>query len=628
MTDQRPLSDVKLLSPKGLGAALALTTSIGLVWGAVEAVVGAVHAAPDPLTIAAFHPLAVLGAAVPLLLAWARVPARVALPRLGLVLVWVATAVPLAIGINVSFLTGVPMVSATNAGVVVGAGLAALVPTLLVRPLVRRAAAGLHASAGAAVGLATLIVVGLCVLRLVGVFAPTNPGPWPDNRGQLGHRPNVVLILLDTLRADHLSSYGHEHETTPVLDALKAARFRRTYAPAHWTAPSTASLLTGLHPVSHRTTGLGSVLSEDAVTLAELLADEGYVTGHITGNFVASEAFGFTQGADWAISEATLPQARLMPCSLGRVLARKLAPLTRAVHLNDWADRFFDSVDDRRFFLYLHYKDPHQPYVPPPPYDTLFDEKFGGRVIVDPAIRRHWPITERERENMVARYDGAIRYLDDALGRVFARLDAMGVRDETLIVITSDHGEEFQDHDGWLHGRTLYEETTRVPLLVSYPPLVADTVDVPETVSLLDVLPTILDVTGTDHPPGLQGRSLLPLLGGASDGDGSGGGISGAPRGFLLDGTKTERMAYVEGDWKLARRVMPDGEVRLALYDLKNDPAERINLAGKRKDVADRLLAALQAAIERYRAVELTSEQKQLDPAEAERLRALGYLGH
>lgn len=429
----------------------------------------------------------------------------------------------------------------------------------------------------------------------------------------------MVLILLDTLRADHLSSYGHEHDTTPALDALTAARFLRAYAPAHWTAPSTASLLTGLHPVSHRTTGLGSVLSDEALTLAEILREEGWVTGHVTGNFVASEAFGFTQGADWSISEANLPQARLMPSSLGRVAARKLAPLTRALHLNDWADRFLDSVDDRRFFLYLHYKDPHQPYVPPAPYDELFDGDFDGRRIVDPAIRRHWPISERERENMMARYDGAIRYLDDALARLFARLDAMGVRDETLVVITSDHGEEFQDHGGWLHGRTLYEETTRVPLLVSFPPLVPATVEVDALVSLMDVLPTILDVVDLPHPDGLQGRSLLPLLGGADEAD--------APRGLLLDGTKSERMAYVEGTWKLARRVMPDGEVRLALYDLAADPGESVNLAGRRKDVADRLLAEMEAAIERYRAVELTSESTRLDGAVAERLRELGYLG-
>ncbi len=611
--------------------------SIGAVWGLAEAAVAGAKHATDPLTILAFYPLVLLP--VWLVLSLVNGLGRDALrgtARIAAGLAWVAFTVPLAVSANLAFVRNVPFLSGTNAALVGGAAVAALAPAwvafriaLWLAPPAARATTG-GRTAQWALPLALAVI---CALRCTQTFFPGAPGPWPDNRGKLEGRPNVVLITLDTLRSDHVSALGYERATTPNLEALPAVRFDNAYSTGHWTAPSTASLLTGLQPATHQTNWVGSVLPTQAATLTELLSAAGYVTGYFTGNFVVSPVFGFARGADYVVSEERLPQHRLVPSSLGHVIARKIGNVTRAEHLNRWALPFLESVARRPFFLYLHYKDPHQPYVPPAPHDDLFDPGFTGRRIVDPSVSRYWPISDRERHNMVARYDGEIRYLDEQLGVLFDALEQHGLADDTLVIVTSDHGEEFAEHERWLHGKTLYDEVTRVPLLVAPPrrsatprgpsppadltgvdALRGTTLDTP--VSLVDVAPTVLDLVGLPIPESMQGQSLVPLLRGEPNPE---------PRPILLDGSKTQRVAIVDGRYKLIRRDNPDG-VAWILFDLQSDPGETLNLAGRQRDVFRRMRDQLESRLEQLRQVSLPAEQKVLDAVEEERLRQMGYL--
>ncbi len=604
--------------PRSTGTALVVIAGLGACWGLAEAVVSRAHGGADPLSVACFYPLVLLALGLPTwallsALPWTR-PSSRRIPWLAALLTAGAVALPLAIWASQRFVHGVPLVSPTNAGIGLLAFALGLLPGWVVARLARRLPA-----LGVPGACAALVLWSLCALRCADTLFPGAPGPWPDNRARVGPRPNVVLIVLDTLRADHLSSYGYARTTSPRLDALDAVRFQHTYAPAHWTPPSTATLLSGLHPIAHQTNAIAAVLPDEVETLAQMLGGAGYVSGYFTGNFAVSGAFGFTRGADWVVSERSLPPYRLHPSSLGRLLVAKVSDLTRADELNDWVIPFLDSVRERSFFLYLHYKDPHQPYDPPAPHDEAFDPGFAGRRITDPAIRDQWPISEAERHNMIARYDGEIRFLDAQVGAVLDELRARELLDNSIVIVTSDHGEEFHEHGGWLHGQTVYEELVRVPLFIAYPPLTPEARDVQATARLEDVVPTLLDLLRLPPRPMVHGRSLVPFLQGlAGDEDGA------APD-VLIEGTISGHTAYRRGRYKLIRLRSPE-RVALQLFDLQADPGEREDLAAARPEMVQELLELMTAAERRHRASGIAPRSKTLDPAEEEAMRQLGYI--
>lgn len=312
-------------------------------------------------------------------------------------------------------------------------------------------------------------VFGVVVWRLFG--ARTSP-------------PNLMLIVLDTTRADHLGAYGYERQTSPVLDSLAKEHwlFRYAVSAAPWTPPSVATLFTGLYPVAHGVMPPNSRelareashrLHEQHLTIAELLQQHGYQTSGITPNPWTKEEFGYHQGFE--------RYQFLNREVAGRISKEGVAEIDRMAKVN------------RPFFLYLHYLDPHDPYTPPEKYD-----RFSGPV----SYREHDPRTLK----FVNAYDGEILYMDAAIGSLLEHLKKRGLYDNTHIVIVGDHGEQFKERGHLGHGFQLHNEEIHVPLIVKAPGG-GRTIDY--TVSTVDVFPTLVELAGVPMPAFVQGGSLL-----------------------------------------------------------------------------------------------------------------------
>jgi arylsulfatase A-like enzyme len=349
----------------------------------------------------------------------------------------------------------------------------------------------------------------------------------------------VVMVFIDTLRPDHLSLYGYERDTSVAIDHLKdeAAVFTQARSVAPWTLPSARTIVTGRHPEYY----------DASPTLQRILGDRGWATGFIAGNVYLSVNFEMTR--DWDFHRVGL------------------WPL--AEEATDDALRWLEEHDGRDALLQVHYMGTHLPYVEPPSYrDRYAGAPAGG-------LREEFHLSDVRRANVDRdpagqqyvkdRYDNNVRYVTDQVRRILDTLD-----DNDVLLVYSDHGEEFWDHQGFEHGHTLYEELLHIPLIVDAPGVGGQTVDAP--VSLLDLTPTVLDLVGVEPPGPLDGRSLVPLLRGEPGADepfrerdlAFGRPLYGAERWGLLRGT--EKWTTTEG-----------GE---AIFDLSADPGEQTNLLG------------------------------------------------
>ncbi|MFO0982386.1 MAG: sulfatase-like hydrolase/transferase [Planctomycetota bacterium] len=236
---------------------------------------------------------------------------------------------------------------------------------------------------------------------------------------------------------------------------------------SNWTRPAVTTMLSGLPPLTHGVLNVTSALPDGMATLPEIFAGAGFATAFLTANPNTGAVFGFDRGCDVFFDAAAHPLSRLLPTTLGQVAARLLLRFDRASSLGGEVMRFLDAVGSRRFFLVVHYNDPHTPYAPPDPFDRLFVQSRPGRASRDPVHIR--PQNEPERQAAIALYDGEIASLDHALAAVIDQLRTRGLLDRTAMVFAADHGEEFDEHGGYGHGRTLFEEILRVPLLVRPP---------------------------------------------------------------------------------------------------------------------------------------------------------------
>jgi arylsulfatase A-like enzyme len=403
--------------------------------------------------------------------------------------------------------------------------------------------------------------------------------------------PNIVMIVIDTLRPDHLPFYGYAKDTAPFLSRLasQGVVFEQTRSTSSWTAPGTASIVTSLYPVQHGVhKGLMALkmlqrvdphvtvnrIPDAAATAAEVLKEAGYSTWGLSDNVNVGFEEGFNQGFDEFRTSNDLGAA------------------TVNNRLRQWAEEMQAA---RPYFLYLHYMDPHRPYLKHAPW-------------YEPA--------EGELLDSISAYDSEINYVDAKVEEVF---ELLGLDQGTLVIVTSDHGEEFQEHGGWDHGRTLYDEVLEVPLLVysSAEALTARRVE--EPVSVLDILPTLRDYVGLPGSPVEQGVSLLPACRG---------GELPEQREFYGDlrsppwfGSLTVK-SVVRGHDKYIL-TLPDGE---EFYDLATDPGEQVSVIDERRAVAEELRSGLEAFEEAcYRYAE-TSVSLELDTETLEKLKSLGYV--
>jgi len=416
------------------------------------------------------------------------------------------------------------------------------------------------------------ILVIVCLAAIFAIAAPTAA-------------PNVVVITIDTLRADHLGCYGDKAIKTPNIDALAqdGIRFERAYTPVPVTLPAHSALFTGTYPLrSGMHDFADNKLAPSQPTLASVLKDNGYATGAVIGSAVLDSRFGLNHGFDFYYDHFDF--SRLQESNLDEMERPGDAVADRAL---DWLDKNYQ----KKFFLWMHLYDPHYPYRPPSPYSEEYKDRP---------------------------YDGEIAFADSQVGRLIRELKEKGIYRNTVIVLTGDHGESLGEHGEKTHGFFIYNATLHIPVMIHMPdgPTAKTVADL---VSLTDLMPTVLAFLKLDTPSGVQGRNLLPLLLEKKKEE---------PRSlyaetFLprlhfnwseLRGSETENYHFIDA---------PKPE----LYDLKKDPGETNNLYGQKKAVAEEMRNKLTTLIQQYGDGQELAQKTGLDPALMERLKSLGYAG-
>jgi arylsulfatase A-like enzyme len=455
-------------------------------------------------------------------------------------------------------------------------------------------------------------------------------------RGQ--PRPQgVIVVLTDTLRSDRLDAYGHGRPTAPTVArmAVEGIRFN-ALSQASWTKVSVPSLLTSLYPLTSGVRDFPDRMPSSATTLAEVYRKAGYATLGFTTSVFAGRLSNMHQGY-----EETYERELSRPS--GRKTARRFIG-----HLLGWLDEHRDEP----FFVFVHWFDPHAPYKPEPPYDRLWTDaarmakndelrqaaaklirdpdRQNGRFISPAELRQAGADPDNFARADLDAYDGSIRGMDTELGRLFERLRELGIDDRTLVAFTSDHGEEFFEHGLPYHGQSLHGELTRVPLVIRYPDAVPARRVVDEPVGLVDVMPTLLALSGLETPPEAQGRNLLAA--GTSRPRPVFGDRPAAPHFISPYPRALESFSVVHEGWKLiwnvrkpAGSALPEHE----LYDFKSDPLDRVNVAAKHPDVVKRLSGLIAAWRKDAAAKRLPSDEegaRGMSSEERARLRALGYI--
>jgi arylsulfatase A-like enzyme/uncharacterized membrane protein YbhN (UPF0104 family) len=443
-------------------------------------------------------------------------------------------------------------------------------------------------------------------------------------------RPNVVLVMVDTLRADHLSLYGYGRETTPQFEALaqESVVFRNAFAQASWTRPSVATILTGRYPSSHQAVTKPDGLPDEVETLAEVLRAEGYRTGAVVTNYNLAPYFNFHQGFDdytylepqrllWADDNA----AKLALYELLRRVAvrfpRRLTPdqfyqdaeVTTDAAL-DWLQEVSPSAAP--YFLFVTYMDPHDPYFRRPLDGYAIGRSFNAH-----------PSAEQADE-LRELYDGEITYWDSHLGRLLASLRQRPDWHRTIVVVCSDHGEEFFEHGGWYHGTTLYDEQLWVPLVVRLPDSELGGAVEDRWVGLIDIAPTMARLAGAVVPEGMrQGHDLFSVAG-----------TEGAPRRLFAEEDhegnrlRSVRFRQENEDWKYIeanadnRRGLEPQE----LYELRQDRGEQNNLALRQTDRLSQATTHLEQVAEEAHQGAASRSQVGLTADSVEQLRRLGYM--
>ena len=397
---------------------------------------------------------------------------------------------------------------------------------------------------------------------------------------------NVIVITLDTTRADRLPSYGCRDVVTPVLDAFAArgVRFEQCYAQTPLTLPSHTTLMTGTLPLFHgiRDNG-GFFVPEKLKTMAELFKDKGYETGAFIAAFVLDSKWGLNQGFDTYFDKFDLTKFKRI--SLGTVQRP-------ANEILDQALPWLEERKDKKFFAWLHLYDPHSPYEPPPPYDKLYPERP---------------------------YLGEIAFADSEIGRLWRFLETNGLLEKTFIVFAGDHGESLGEHEEQSHGFFVYQAAIHVPLIVVTPFPKLQGIVSPEVATLADVLPTVCDMAGLPVPAEVQGQSLLPA--------------------FFGRRRKEPPLAYSETyyprfhyGWSDLKSVQ-DGRYKLILapvpelYDIVADPHEEKNLVYLEKKVYESLSAKAEAFIQAASRNAYETDLSKIDEETREKLSALGYVG-
>ncbi|MGB3860825.1 MAG: sulfatase [Candidatus Aminicenantaceae bacterium] len=438
---------------------------------------------------------------------------------------------------------------------------------------------------------------------------------------------NVLLISLDTLRADHVGCYGYPRDTSPNIDQLAedSAVFLNTFASSPWTLPSHVSLMTALNCINHQVYHNDQKINPSILTLADVLREDDYFNGAITGGAFVKGSFGFNKGFDsYRVG--------------GNVSSPDSAQKISTASLN-WIRKH----KDRNFFLFVHTYQIHTPYESPAPYNEYFladdaeYKRIRQRKFRFYQENRYSPVTNKLRQNIIDLYDAGILYTDEVLIKALVdELKALGIYDNTMIILVSDHGEEFYDHKAWAHSHSVYNEIIKVPLIIKFFDSEHAGVKIKKYARLIDVLPTVLDVLNIEYPDQyLDGETLLNLIISKNTGD--------EERIFLselttdpIDRMIPRKIAINQGKNKLimnddydpqslAYFSFPPPEIeKFEIYDLETDPYENTNFALSNPDLTRQLVNFM--GIHFVQKCEWSSIKTENEDEIREQLRALGYI--
>jgi len=392
---------------------------------------------------------------------------------------------------------------------------------------------------------------------------------------------NVLLITIDTLRADHLSSYGYSQIKTPAIDRLanQSVVFEDAVAHVPMTLPSHVSILTGLLPFSHGVRdNAGFSLSAQINTLPEILKNHGYKTAAFVSAFVLDSQFKLDQGFDFYSDDFTLAEARVINTDVYR----------RAADTQVEVDAWLKENNRSKWFLWVHYYDPHDPYEPPEPYRTVYAK---------------------------SPYDGEIAYTDEIAGKLLKSLENSGISQQTIVVLTGDHGEGLGEHKERTHSLFVYNATQHVPLMIRLPKVEPGRVRQP--VGHIDIAPTLLDLLGIATDPEMQGKSLIPAINGKEDFARSVYSESIFPE---LHYGWSPFKSITTREYKFIDAPKPE------LYDRQTDRAETRNLISENPGIGKQLRAQMEEIIRTHRKTPENTPQA-VDPETEEKLRSLGYVG-
>jgi arylsulfatase A-like enzyme len=458
----------------------------------------------------------------------------------------------------------------------------------------------------------------------------------------------VIVIWADTLRSDHLDAYGYDRETAPVLRqfAKEGVLFQNNTSQATWTKVATPSMATSLYPSTHGVAQFNDRLPATATTLAEVYRGAGYATVGFASNLFTGQFTNLHQGFEEQHEDGSLPNQG------SSKTAREYV---------DRMVRWLEGHRDIPFFAFLHLYDPHDPFEPGRPYDSMWadpakrDEHYRNlttvRKFISDPLNRLFGMPSRDElvkakldpdahiEHEIGWYDGSIRGLDTEIGRLLQRLKALGLDERTLVVFVADHGEEFLDHGRTFHGQTVYGELTHVPLMMRWPGQLPAGHVVPEVVQTIDVMPTLLAISGLAAPAEAQGQSLVPLLRPRSAGSDSGWrarpaisekALTDPSKGAAPSPHDTEAFAIVDGGWKLIHNTArPRGGPEFELYEFPKDRLNRNNVADANPEVVQRLAKILASWRQMATAAKLKPDAestKGLTQEQLQRLRSLGYI--
>lgn len=425
---------------------------------------------------------------------------------------------------------------------------------------------------------------------------------------------NVILISIDTLRPDRMGLFGHRpngRSTTPSVDKLagEGVSFTNAVSSTSWTLPAHYALLTGVPDRVHGVIHDHAPRPEALPMLAEIFKEGGYKTGGFFSGTYLNSFFGFNRGFDIYVGARTM-----MGADTGQAAKDfRAAEVVTSQKVSESALRFVRENGSEPFFLFLHYFDVHNDYLPPSPYDSLYGPPYSGWVngkglTSDPRYTRE--MNRADLDRLRALYDGEIGWVDTNIGRLFKQIEsfAPGLLENTLVVITSDHGEEFFDHGEICHQNNLYESSVRIPLIMRCPAKIAGGGKTDTPVRIYDIVPTILDYAGLEIPDSVEGVSLRPAI--------DSGEIESRPALIELAQISRETgyeqhfslrlggyklIVIQEREWSKERPYDLTGAViseRRELYDLSVDPGEKTDLAMERSEIAERMIGTLRCLLE------------------------------